>query len=568
MGTATPDVRAGLWSAPATLGSADVATSADVALQAGGTAVVAWTDGGGAVHASLRRADRPFDRPATLAGDGGGTPAVALDGAGGAIVVWSRNGELGMAEQRAAGQGFSAVSTGVSGLSSAPDVAFVARGRAIVVWDGLDGAIHALSHQLGAGFTPLPDLSSGTGNAFPRITAAGEHAVAAWTTTETAPNQLRTRIHASVQPPGESFGPPEELASAVVIDENPPLLLRSGEQLGPVKVTVSDAGAADVLIPGVVFQGMPGDTALEAVVVSRPAGGWTAPQRLTRVDAPAQGAALQTDVSTGRPGDALFVEGERPLGSTTMMFLTRGRGAGAAPFGDPARLDSGELGEVRAAALARGRFLVLLRSGSGVRSRAGNPSSGFETPLTFSGTDSQRLLDVEGSVDGLAVAAWVTTGEQLHAAIYDDVSSPTSLPPAAARDLTAPFLSRLTVSPQRFAVRRSARAAAARGTRIRWRLSEPARLALRVDRVRLGFRRGGRCVARPPRSGRVRRCTRLVRVGSITRIAPRGTTSMPFNGFMRGRPLRSGRYRVTAIPTDAAGNRGKPKRAGFTVVRR
>ena len=40
------------------------------------------------------------------------------------------------------------------------------------------------------------------------------------------------------------------------------------------------------------------------------------------------------------------------------------------------------------------------------------------------------------------------------------------------------------------------------GTRIRWRLSEPARVRLRVDRVRPGFRRGGRCVARrPPRVG-------------------------------------------------------------------
>jgi hypothetical protein len=134
----------------------------------------------------------------------------------------------------------------------------------------------------------------------------------------------------------------------------------------------------------------------------------------------------------------------------------------------------------------------------------------------------------------------------------------------AARDTTAPRLTRLSVSPRRFAVRRRTRTAA----RIRWRLSEPARVTLRVDRARRGFRRGGRCVARRPRTGRIRRCTRFARVGSFARTRQAGRATVRFNGFVKGRRLRPGRYRLTAIPRDAAGNRGKAKRATFRVRRR
>jgi hypothetical protein len=38
--------------------------------------------------------------------------------------------------------------------------------------------------------------------------------------------------------------------------------------------------------------------------------------------------------------------------------------------------------------------------------------------------------------------------------------------------------------------------------------------------------------------------------------------------FVRRRGLRPGRYRVTASPRDAAGNRGRAKQARFSILRR
>jgi hypothetical protein len=99
------------------------------------------------------------------------------------------------------------------------------------------------------------------------------------------------------------------------------------------------------------------------------------------------------------------------------------------------------------------------------------------------------------------------------------------------------------VSPKRFKVRR-------RATRIRWRLSERARVTLRVNR----------CVNR--------RCTRTKRVGSFTRTRNAGKTTLRFHGRLRGKALNAGRYRLTAIPRDMAGNRGSTKRTSFRVKRR
>ena len=126
------------------------------------------------------------------------------------------------------------------------------------------------------------------------------------------------------------------------------------------------------------------------------------------------------DVAAGSAGDALYVEGFKPNVVPTMDFSARRRAAGAAHYGDASALHPGAPGEVRAAPLAAGRYLVLVRSGTGLRSRAGSPATGFADPLVFSGTDASRLLGLAGAPSGLAVAAWVTTGGRVHAAIYDD----------------------------------------------------------------------------------------------------------------------------------------------------
>jgi hypothetical protein len=287
-------------------------------------------------------------------------------------------------------------------------------------------------------------------------------------------------------------------------------------------------------------------------------GGWAPAERLGAVDLGIGSGRFLVDVAAGPAGDALYVEGAKWGPVPTMRFSARLRAPGAAGYGDASTLHVGMPGEIRAAPLTGGRFLVLMRSGSGLQSRAGSPTSGFGDPLVFSGTDAAQLLGLAGATSGLAVAAWVTTTGAIHAAVYDDSAEPT-----AGRDTVAPVLSRLSVSPRRFVVRRRTRTAA----RIRWRLSEPARVTLHVDRARPGFRRGGRCVARRPRTSRIRRCTRFARVGSFTRTRQAGRATVRSNGFVNGRRLRPGRHRLTAIPRDAAGNRGKARRTAFRVRR-
>ena len=333
-------------------------------------------------------------------------------------------------------------------------------------------------------------------------------------------------------------------------------------------VAVSPGGAADVLVHALEFLGVAGEFGAAGLVAARPMGAWTPQQRLGSAIGLQLGGQYHADLAAGSAGDALYVDGERSDFAPTMRFSARRRAVDGTLYGERSTLHAGAQGEIRAAQSTPRRFLVLMRSGGGLRSRAGSPATGFEAPLVFSATNASRLLGLAGARSGLAVAAWVTTSGRLQAAIYDDSLGPASLPPVAALDTVAPVLSRLSLWPRRFAVRRrSPRSAAARGTRIRWRLSEPARVTLRVDRVRLGFRRGERCVARRPRTGGVRRCKRFSRVGSFARTAQAGRTAVRFNGRVRRRALRLGRYRLTAIARDAMGNRSRARRAPIQVVR-
>ena len=119
-------------------------------------------------------------------------------------------------------------------------------------------------------------------------------------------------------------------------------------------------------------------------------------------------------------------------------------------------------------------------------------------------------------------------------------AEPPAPPPVVPpRDASAPELGRVAVRPQRL---RSARAV--RKALLVWRLSEPARLELVLQRlVRGRLRSSGKSLqldAVPAGSGRAR-------------LLP------------RGRSLRPGRYAMRVVATDAAGNRSSPAVARFSV---
>ena len=136
-------------------------------------------------------------------------------------------------------------------------------------------------------------------------------------------------------------------------------------------------------------------------------------------------------------------------------------------------------------------------------------------------------------------------------------------------DTARPSLNALSASPSRFRATSSGGSVGTRaGTTISYALSEAATVKFRVERVLPGRRVGGRCV-KPTQSNRsAKRCSRykLLR-GSFRQQASAGANKLKFTGRLRGSKLRPGKYRLLAVATDAAGNKSRPRRAAFRIVR-
>ncbi len=100
-------------------------------------------------------------------------------------------------------------------------------------------------------------------------------------------------------------------------------------------------------------------------------------------------------------------------------------------------------------------------------------------------------------------------------------------------------------------------------------LSEAATLTLRFTRMLPGKRtRAGRCV-RPARSLRRRpSCTRVAKVGTLTRSVGSGAVTISWDGKVAGHKLAVGSYRLSIEAADATGLRStSPVQTGFKVVR-
>jgi hypothetical protein len=148
--------------------------------------------------------------------------------------------------------------------------------------------------------------------------------------------------------------------------------------------------------------------------------------------------------------------------------------------------------------------------------------------------------------------------------------TPPTPPVEPARDVTTPILDGASVTARRF--RAGARVVPARrgraaiGTTVRLRLSEPATVLTAVHRIDSGRRVKGRCVARARRGAR---CQLAPQLGSLApQSLPAGASSFAVTGRLGRRTLAAGRYRLTLVATDAAGNRSVPRTLNLTIVRR
>ncbi len=108
-----------------------------------------------------------------------------------------------------------------------------------------------------------------------------------------------------------------------------------------------------------------------------------------------------------------------------------------------------------------------------------------------------------------------------------------------------------------------------RGSTFTFSLSEPARVAIKIERrAGTGRRVNGRCVARTRRNRSRPVCTRYSSVGTVRTDGRQGVNQLRFSGRLNGRALSPGNYRASLTATDAAGNASTVSRASFTVRRR
>ena len=120
-------------------------------------------------------------------------------------------------------------------------------------------------------------------------------------------------------------------------------------------------------------------------------------------------------------------------------------------------------------------------------------------------------------------------------------------------DTLAPVVRGFSATRTAFSVARASTPVAARapgGTRLRYTLSERARVTVAIQRT-------------VKRGGHVRHRT----VGSLTRDAAQGANTIRFSGRIGKRALRPGRYRAVIRATDTAGNRSQPRTVRLRVKR-
>lgn len=138
-------------------------------------------------------------------------------------------------------------------------------------------------------------------------------------------------------------------------------------------------------------------------------------------------------------------------------------------------------------------------------------------------------------------------------------------------DKTAPTVSSLRLSRRTFALGSKLphlTRTTPVGTRISFKVSEASKTTFTFARVAAGRKVGKRCLAPTRKRAHKRRCSRFVNVRpSLVYTTAAGSHRLSFQGRLsRHKRLRPGRYRLSVVSVDSAGNRSKAKTIRLTVV--
>jgi hypothetical protein len=135
-------------------------------------------------------------------------------------------------------------------------------------------------------------------------------------------------------------------------------------------------------------------------------------------------------------------------------------------------------------------------------------------------------------------------------------------------DETKPVVSALAVSPKKFkAAKKGASIAKSAGASVSYTLSEAATVAFKVERASVGRKSGSKCVKAGKKNAKAKKCTRWTALkSSFTTTGTAGVNKFKFTGRLKGKQLKPGAYRLSAVPTDLAKLVGLPATAKFKIV--
>ena len=221
---------------------------------------------------------------------------------------------------------------------------------------------------------------------------------------------------------------------------------------------------------------------------------------------------------------------------------------------------------------ARRQGLLLTETG-------GTWSPGVETTLPANAGPNPnvavRSVSCASAADCSAVGSYIDSSDNTQGLLLSAPAPPTPPAPPAPQPLV---LSRLTVSPEKFAlagrrvngrcVKQTAKNRTHRRcTRpikltVRYELNIPGRVAFTIKRLAAGRRVNGRCVKPTNANNRHKRCTRQLGVpGKITLNGVAGANTFTLRGRIGGRRLRPDTYQLTASPSS-----GTPPTVKFQTV--
>jgi hypothetical protein len=104
------------------------------------------------------------------------------------------------------------------------------------------------------------------------------------------------------------------------------------------------------------------------------------------------------------------------------------------------------------------------------------------------------------------------------------------------------------------------------GTTFSFALDRAATVKITIQRRPGGQRLNGVCKAPTRKLRHKPRCTRTIKIATLSRTGHAGSNKVAFSGRISGRALRPGNYRAVFIASNAAGP-SSPKTIAFTIVR-